>query len=461
MRYVSTRGAAPELGFADVLVAGLARDGGLYVPAEAPIFAADEWERLRPMAYVPMAIEVMWPFVEGDIERADFERIVADTYSTFSAPDVTPITPLTNGIHMLELWHGPTLAFKDVALQLVGRLFDHVLTKRDEHVFIIGATSGDTGSAAIDGVKNCERVKICIMHPAGRTSEVQRRQMTTVDSPNVFNIAIEGTFDDCQDLVKTLFADEEFRDEMRLSAVNSINWARVMAQVVYYCYASLHLGGSAEHPVDFTVPTGNFGNVYAAVIAKRMGAPVGRLIIASNSNDILTRFVDSGVMRQTGVVETLSPSMDIQVSSNFERFMFDVVGRDGAEVASRMAEFRSTGEIAFSPVEMADVRNWFAAASFDDDETTHLMAKAFANGVTLDPHTAVAVGAAKRFARGGTEMVVVGTAHPAKFPHAVERATGVHPQLPAHLSDLFERPEHFDVLPVDPELIKKYVRRIS
>ena len=461
MRYVSTRGAAPKLGFADVLLAGLARDGGLYVPAEVPVFSVETWEALRALAYVPLAVEVMWPFVEGDLERADFERIVADAYSTFSQDVVTPITPLTPGIHVLELWHGPTLAFKDVALQLVGRLFDHVLTQRNETAFIIGATSGDTGSAAIDGMKNCQRVQICIMHPAGRTSDVQRRQMTTVDSPNVFNLAVEGTFDDCQDLVKALFADEAFRDEMHLSAVNSINWARVMAQVVYYCYAGLQLGGTREHPVDFTVPTGNFGNVFAAVIARRMGAPVGRLIIASNSNDILTRFINTGVMRQTGVVETLSPSMDIQVSSNFERFLYDVCGRDGIEVARRMAEFRATGELAFSRDEMAEVRSWFAAASFDDDETLHLMADAYATGVMLDPHTAVAVGAAKRFAQTGTPMVVVGTAHPAKFPYAVERATGVSPRLPAHLADLFQRAERYDVVPADQLVIKKYVRSVS
>ena len=460
MRYVSTRGTAPELGFADVLLAGLARDGGLYVPAEIPRFDDARWDSMRDLAYVPMAVEVMWPFVEGDIERADFERIVTDAYASFSAPDVTPISHLSGDTYVLELWHGPTLAFKDVALQLVGRLFDHVLALRNERVFIIGATSGDTGSAAIDGVKNCDRVTIFIMHPAGRTSDVQRRQMTTVLEPNVFNLAVEGTFDDCQDLVKELFSDEVFRDEMHLSAVNSINWARVMAQVVYYCYASLRLGGTANHPVDFSVPTGNFGNLFAAVVAKRMGAPVGRLIIASNSNDILTRFVDSGVMRQTGVVETLSPSMDIQVSSNFERFLYDVCGRDGVQVADRMAQFRSTGEIVFSPSEMAEVRSWFAAASFDDDETTMLMADSFAHGVTLDPHTAVAVGAAKRFARAGTPMVVVGTAHPAKFPKAVERATGISPTLPAHLADLFDRPERYETVAVDVEEIEKYIRRI-
>ncbi|MGA1345676.1 MAG: threonine synthase, partial [Ilumatobacteraceae bacterium] len=341
MRYVSTRGDAPSLGFADVLLTGLAADGGLYVPETWPSLPA----AVPGADYAATAAAVMAPFVVSEdspeISAADLERLCREAYATFRHPAVAPLVQIDDRQWLLELFHGPTLAFKDIALQLVGRMFDHVLATRDERITIVGATSGDTGSAAIDGVRGCDRVDIVILYPAGRTSEVQRRQMTTVDASNVHAVAVEGTFDDCQDLVKAMFADAPFRDRLRLSAVNSINWARVMAQVVYYVTTARTLAG----PIDVTVPTGNFGNVLAGWIARRMGAGIDGLVVASNSNDILSRFINERDMSTTGVVPTLSPSMDIQVSSNVERLLFEMNGRDGAHTAAQLAGFRSSGRL--------------------------------------------------------------------------------------------------------------------
>jgi threonine synthase len=450
MKYVSTRGSAPVLGFSDVVLAGLATDGGLYVP--------ESWPTLPPIpngSYAELATHIFSPFIEGDIENDTMLRLARDAYATFRHPDVVPIVDLEPGHHIMELFHGPTLAFKDVALQLLGRLFDHILTARNEKVTIVGATSGDTGSAAIDGVKNCKNIDIVILYPAGRVSDVQRRQMTTVDSPNVRTVAIEGTFDDCQDLVKAMFNHAEFREAQNLSAVNSINWARVMAQVVYYFEATRRING----PIDITVPTGNFGNVLSGWIAKNMGANIRHLIVASNQNDILTRFFESHSMTVTGVHPTLSPSMDIQVSSNFERLLFEMNNRDGAMTAQQLQRFRDRGALA---VEQDQFDQWiaptFRAARATDHDTLSTIRSVYeSTGMLIDPHTAVGVKAARDFAEDGVPMLTLATAHPAKFPDAVERATGERPTLPEHLADLFDRPERTTQLPNDLATVEAFV----
>ena len=454
MRYVSTRGVAPELGFTDALLAGLATDGGLYVPAS--------WPALPPAApgatYAQRAAQIMQLFVGDDVSPADLLRLSNDAYASFAHPAVVPLVQTGDHDFVQELFHGPTLAFKDVALQMVGRLFDLVLAQRNQRVTIVGATSGDTGSAAIDGVRNCANVDIVILFPNGRTSDVQRKQMTTVDSPNVRVVAVEGTFDDCQDLVKAMFNDLAFRERMQLSAVNSINWARVMAQVVYYVVATDRLRG----PVDFCVPSGNFGNVFSGWIAKRMGAPIGRLVVASNANDILTRFFNDNDMSAVPVTPSLSPSMDIQVSSNFERLLFEMNGRDGAMTGEQLDRFRSSGSLTVEADQRAEfIDDVFLAGRINDDETIATMRASHAGGgMLLDPHTAVGVCVAQRLRACGTLRgitVTLATAHPAKFPDAVERATGVRPPLPPHLADLFDREERFTVLPNDLATIEAYV----
>jgi threonine synthase len=450
VRYVSSRGAAPELGFADVLLAGLAADGGLYVPAEWPGLAVPD----GATTYAEVATEVMAPFVAPDLSRDELAPLVADAYATFDHPDVVPLRQLADGTWLLELFHGPTLAFKDVALQLVGRLFDHELTRRGQRVTVVGATSGDTGSAAIAALAGLPSVDVVILHPAGRVSEVQRRQMTTVDADNVRNVAVDGTFDDCQDLVKAMFADEPFRHAQRLAAVNSINWARVMAQLVYYVTAQRALGG----PVSFSVPTGNFGNVFAGYGAMRCGLPVRRLIVGSNRNDILTRFFATGTMAIEQVVPTLSPSMDIQVSSNLERLLFELNGRDGAALAELMTAFRSEGTVSFPAELLGRVSETFTGASVDDDATVATIRDVHErDGVLVDPHTAVGLAAARRVGLGDGPTVVLATAHPAKFPDAVEAATGIRPPLPDRLADLFERPERVELLANDLTAVESFV----
>jgi threonine synthase len=456
MQYVSTRGRAPELGFADVLLAGLADDGGLYVPSRWPHLPTVP----HGLGYADTAVMVMAPFVSADIDLDVLDTLCHEAYGTFRHPAVCPLVQVGDEEWILELFHGPTLAFKDVALQLVGRLFDHVLAARGRRVTIVGATSGDTGSAAIDGVKGCDNVDIVILYPAGRVSEVQRRQMTTVDSPNVHAVAVEGTFDDCQDLVKAMFGDAAFRDRYQLSAVNSINWARVMAQVVYYVTSAMSLGGGVGgRDVAFSVPTGNFGNVLAGWVAHQMGLPVDQLVIGSNRNDILTRFLHSGLMHTTTVVPTLSPSMDIQVSSNFERLLFELNHRDGGMTAEQLLHFRATGSLTVEPDQFDRMTALFAGARVDDEATTQVIADVHRElGMFVDPHTAVGLGAARLCRRDtGVPMITLATAHPAKFPDAVERATGVRPPLPDHLADLFERPERTGVLPNDLAAVQAFV----
>ncbi len=454
MRYVSSRGQAPELGFADVLLAGLANDGGLYMPAT--------WPALPNLTgvhdYPDVAAAVMAPFVGDDLTPAVMVDLCREAYGTFRHPAVVPLVQIDERQWLLELFHGPTLAFKDVALQLVGRMFDRVLAEQGRRITIVGATSGDTGSAAIDGVKHCENVDIVILYPAGRTSDVQRRQMTTVDSPNVHTVAIDGNFDDCQDLVKEMFGDAGFRDELQLSAVNSINWARVMAQIVYYVTASQTL---ATAPT-FCVPTGNFGNVLSGWIARRMGAPIHDFIVASNSNDILTRFINDGDMSTREVIATLSPSMDIQVSSNFERLLFEMNGRDGGLTAEQLGRFRASGRLDIEADQRADfIEGTFRAASFDDAQTLDEIRRVHADtGLLIDPHTAAGTAAARAIG-GDRPIITLSTAHPAKFPDAVEQATGVRPALPAHLADLFDLPERTEHLANDLVDVQAFVRSVA
>jgi threonine synthase len=395
-------------------------------------------------------------FVGDEIPADTFAAMCADAYSTFDHPAVVPLVQIDDEQFVQELFHGPTLAFKDVALQLVGRLFEYVLSQQGRRVTIVGATSGDTGSAAIDGVKNCAHADIVILYPHGRTSDVQRRQMTTVNSPNVHVVAIDGSFDDCQDLVKAMFNDVEFRDRMNLSAVNSINWARVMAQIVYYVTATDHLRGE----INFCVPSGNFGNIFSGWIAKRMGAPIGKLLVASNANDILTRFFIDNDMSTRTVVPSLSPSMDIQVSSNFERLLFEINGRDGGLTAEQLQRFRASGSLSIEADQRADyIDGVFAAARLDDDETLDVIRRTHTSiGMLLDPHTAVGVGAVARMRSSlAGPIVTLATAHPGKFPDAVERATGIRPQLPARLADLMERPEYITQLPNDLGAVEQFV----
>ena len=462
MRYLSTRDARtpPErLSFEDVLLAGLAPDGGLYVPEAWPRLDADALRRMRGHSYAEIAATVVAPFLGSAIEPNALKSLVAGAYAGFGHAAVAPLKQLGPELWLMELFHGPTLAFKDYALQLVGPLFDAVLARRRRRVTIIGATSGDTGSAAIEACRDRAAIDIFILYPEGRISEVQRRQMTTVAAANVHAIAIAGSFDDCQDLVKAMFADAEFRRTYGLSAVNSINWARIMAQVVYYVAAAVALG-APERPVSFAVPTGNFGNVYAAHVARRMGLPIAELVIGTNRNDILARFINQGTMTIEPVVPSLSPSMDIQVSSNFERLLFELKGRNGAAVAAAIGDFRKTGTLPPDEQAWRAARALFAAFRVDDEATRRSIAETFrTTGELIDPHSAVAVAAAKAARRDpSVPMVALASAHPAKFPEAVVEATGVRPPLPARLADLMQRPERRPRLPKDLRAVEDYVR---
>jgi threonine synthase len=451
---VSTRGSCPPVGFDGALLGGLAPDGGLFVPESWPSID------VHPSAdrYVDVAVEVLAPYVAPVLARDELHAMVEDAYSTFTHPDVCPVRPLGD-VWLLELFWGPTLAFKDVALQLVGRMMDRELTRRDERATILVATSGDTGSAAIEACRGRERVDIVVLHPAGRVSEVQRRQMTTVDEPNVHNVAVDGDFDTCQDLVKAAFADAALRRDLSLSAMNSINWARVMAQVVYYVTSAAAVAPDGS-PVSFSVPTGNFGNVLAGWVAAQGGLPVDRLVVGSNRNDVLTRWIDSGVMELHDVEPSLSPSMDIQVSSNVERYLWELYGRSGTVVAEAMADLRAHGRLDVGEARMERVRSTFAGVRVDDDATLAEIARVHAEtGVLVDPHTAVALVAAREVpSTPGVPRIVLSTAHPAKFPDAVERATGIRPALPDHLADLLDRPERLTPLPADPDVLADFLR---
>ncbi len=460
IRYISTRGHAPTLSFEDAVLAGLASDGGLYVPDSIPAFSMAEIAGLQSLSYPELAYAIISRFVDGTIAPEMLERIIADSYKSFRHASVAPLTQLDAHTFVLELFHGPTLAFKDFALQFLGRLLDSILEKRKLKATVIGATSGDTGSAAIAGCAGRGNMDIFILHPKGRVSDVQRRQMTTYADANVHNLAVSGTFDDCQDIVKSLFADETFRKAQGLAAVNSINWARILAQVVYYFYAALALGAPSR-AVSFSVPTGNFGDVYAGYIAKRMGLPIAQLIIATNRNDILTRCLNTGTYGMDTVTPTLSPSMDIQVSSNFERLLFDLHDRDGNAIDTLMRDFKKNRSFTLSPEVQARFRAEFSSASVSDEDTLTAIAQTCQmNGYLLDPHTAVGLVAGQRCkADTGTPLVVLATAHAAKFPDAVKKACGVHPELPSHLADLFEREERMTEIAADAAAIKSYIAK--
>ena len=461
MRYVSTRGEAPARDFPGVLLAGLAEDGGLFVPETWPSLAAAEWRAMRGLPYPELAARIVGLFTGGTIPEAALRRMTEEAYASFNHPAVAPLVQLDTRTFALELFHGPTLAFKDMAMQLLGRLFDHVLAERGERVTIVGATSGDTGSAAIEACRDRANIDIVILHPQGRTSEVQRRQMTTVLSSNVHNLAVEGDFDTCQDLVKAMFADAPFRREMNLSAVNSINWARVAAQIPYYAYAALALG-APDRPVAVSVPTGNFGNVLAAWAARKMGLPIERLIISSNRNDILPRFFTANDMSARPVEPSLSPSMDIQVSSNFERLLFELLDRDPAATARAMRSFRESGRMPVPDAAWRRAAELFRGVALDDTGTLEEMRRVHAaTGWLPDPHSATATHAARALAPEdpAIPVIVAATAHPAKFPDAAEQAVGFRPALPPHLADLFTREERLELLPGDLAQVEAAVRR--
>jgi threonine synthase len=458
MKYVSTRGKAPVLNFEEVLLAGLASDGGLYVPETYPQFSHEEIASWSGLSYSDVAIKVISPFVAGCIPQPELEAIIRDTYTTFRHPAVTPLVQLDSNEWVLELFHGPTLAFKDVALQLLGRLLDAVLAKRHERVVIMGATSGDTGSAAIEGCRRCENIDIFILHPHQRVSEVQRRQMTTVLAPNIHNIAVQGNFDDCQQMVKDSFADQSFLDGKPLVAVNSINWARIMAQVVYYFYAAVQLGGP-HRAMQFSVPTGNFGDIFAGYVAKRMGLPIAQLIIATNRNDILHRFMSGNRLEKTELMHTLSPSMDIMISSNFERMLFELHDRDGAAIDRLMADFKN-GAVSIDSARFVKARELFASLAVDDEQTCKTIADVLAESeYLLDPHSAIGVEAARRCKQSKSlPVITLATAHPAKFPEAVRKAGYPQdPPLPLHMKDLFEREERCTVLPKDLKAVQQFM----
>jgi threonine synthase len=457
MHYISTRGNASNLDFRGVTLAGLASDGGLYVPQVWPRFTVDEIAAMRGLPYVDLAAKVMAPFTAGSLTEAELRDLCAAAYGSFSHDAVTPLVQLDGQHWLLELFHGPTLAFKDVALQLLGQLFERFLTGTETKLTIVGATSGDTGSAAIHAVAGREQIEIFMLHPEGRVSDVQRRQMTTVLAPNVHNIAIAGSFDDAQAMVKRMFGDSEVTSQLTLSAVNSINWARLMAQVVYYFWAALRLG-APERPVAFSVPTGNFGDVFAGYVAAQMGLSVERLIVATNVNDILHRALAKGDYSIGEVTPTAAPSMDIQVSSNFERLLYDLEGRDGSTTAARMKWFEQMGKMVLSS-DMRRKAALFASARADSAEMSGAMRWAWDHcGQIIDPHTAIALHAARE---GGIAadipVVTLATAHPAKFREAVERATGIRPSLPARVGNLFDREERFISLPGDYAAVRDHV----
>ena len=456
MRYISTRGTAPALDFPTVTLAGLAPDGGLYVPDAWPTLDRATIAGLQGRSYAETAAIVMQPFVGDAIAPDDLLALCRTAYGRFSHAAVTPLVQLDERHWLLELFHGPTLAFKDVAMQMLGLLFERFLAGTGKHLTVIGATSGDTGSAAIDALAGREGVDVFMLHPQGRVSDVQRRQMTTVLAPNIHNIAIEGSFDDAQALVKAMFALPALADRFTLSAVNSINWARLMAQIVYYFYAAARLG-APERAVAFSVPTGNFGDVFAGYVAARMGLPIARLVVATNVNDILHRALSTGDYSAGTVVPTPSPSMDIQVSSNFERLLFDLGDRDGAATAAAMRGFEANRALAIPAAQRAEAARLFTSARVDLDEMALAMRWAHdAAGQVIDPHTAIGLSAARALP-DDTPVVTLATAHPAKFGDAVERATGVRPALPARVGDLFERQERYDVLPATLDAVSAYV----
>jgi len=448
VRYVSTRGEAPALPFEGALLAGLARDGGLTMPEAWPQLSPTEIAMLAGLDYAEAAYRIMRPYLEGDPSLADLEAVLDEAYAGFHHPAIAPLRQIGPASWLLELFHGPTLAFKDLAMQVVARLMDRALARRGARATVVGATSGDTGAAAIEAFRGLDMIDIFILHPKGRVTEVQRRQMTSAREPNVHNIAVEGTFDNCQGLVKALFNDAGLRDALSLTGVNSINFARILAQIVYYFTSAVALG-SPYRAVSFAVPTGNFGDIFAGYAARAMGLPVARLVIATNLNDSLPRALSTGIYEPRGVIATSSPSMDIQLASNFERLLFELAGRDGARVRARMDELRRTGAFHLEAGELAEMRALFAAHSIDEHETGMTIRSLFDEaGVMIDPHTAVGLAAAAKESVG-TPMIVLSTAHAAKFPEVIERALGRLPEQPERLKAKLDQEERLTVLPND------------
>ncbi|MDQ2892765.1 MAG: threonine synthase [Pseudomonadota bacterium] len=456
MRYVSTRGAAPTLDFRGATLAGLASDGGLYLPDTWPTLSRDAIAGLAGLSYAETAARVMAPFVGDSLAEGELLALCETAYGRFSHAAVTPLVQLDHDQWLLELFHGPTLAFKDVALQLLGLLFERFLRGTDQRLTIIGATSGDTGSAAIDAVAGREGIDIFMLHPEGRVSDVQRRQMTTVLSPNVHNIAIRGDFDTAQGIVKAMFNDAGFAGRFQLSAVNSINWARLMAQVVYYFYAAVRLGGP-DRAIAFSVPTGNFGDVFAGYVAARMGLPIAKLIVATNVNDIIARALATGDYSRRAVEQTPTPSMDIQVSSNFERLLFDLGARDGHAIAAQMHGFEASGAMRLTNAQREGAAALFASDRVDRDDMAIAMRWAHDQaGQVIDPHSGIALAAARR-SDLDAPIVTLATAHPAKFGDTVERATGLRPALPRRVGDLFDREERYDTVDATFAAVSDYV----
>ncbi|WP_375458773.1 threonine synthase [uncultured Enterovirga sp.] len=461
MLHISTRGEAPALSFTDAMLAGLARDGGLYVPETWPSLGRTEIAAFAGRPYPEVAAAVLRRLTGGEFADADLVRMIDDAYAGFRHPATCPLVQIGDGLFVQELFHGPTLAFKDVAMQLLGRMMESALAARGRRATIVGATSGDTGSAAVAAFEGSSRVDVFILYPHGRVSDVQRRQMTTIAAENIHTVAIEGSFDDCQAIVKALFGRTAFRDEMQLSGVNSINWARIAAQAVYYVTAAVALG-SPHRPVSFAVPTGNFGDVLAGWVAKRMGLPIERLVIATNANDILARTLATGRYEVTAVVPTTSPSMDIQVSSNFERLLFEAHGRDPEAVRRLMAGLAQSGSFAIADAPLAAIRAEFEGHAVPESEVENEIGRTWREaGYLLDPHTAIAVRAARAHLAADPHVPVVAlaTAHPAKFPDAVLRASGMRPALPPHLAELMTQPERITILPNDPAAVEAHIRR--
>jgi threonine synthase len=460
MQHISTRGEAPTMTFCDTLLAGLARDGGLYIPQTIPQFSKENLSSLAGQSYIDTAEAVLTPLIDGDISKGDFRPMLERAYHAFRHPSVCPLVQIDDNLFVLEVFHGPTLAFKDIAMRLLGQMMDHILKRRGQRATIVGATSGDTGSAAIDAFMGLDQVDVFILYPHGRVSEVQRRQMTTPHAANVHALAIDGTFDDAQALVKAMFNHHAFRDSVGLSGVNSINWGRIAAQIVYYVTSALSLG-APHRPVSFSVPTGNFGDVLAGFIAKQMGLPVTNFCIATNQNDILVRTLNTGRYEVTGVDATVSPSMDIQVSSNFERLLFEAYDRDAAKIRGLMASLAQSKSFDVEDEPLARIRADFSAEAVNEQETLDEMRHTYQKaGYLLDPHTAVGSAAARRRLKidRHTPQIVVGTAHPAKFPDAVEKAVGFRPALPPHMADLYERKEYMTRIANDQSAIETFIR---
>lgn len=457
MRYISTRGQAPALSFEDAMLTGLARDGGLYVPESVPTISKADIAAMAGLSYEEVAFRIMRPFVGDTFSDAEFTDIIARAYANINHAARAPLVQIAPNHFLLELFHGPTLAFKDFAMQLIGQLFQSALNRRGERVTIVGATSGDTGSAAIEAFRGLDAVDVFILYPHGRVSEVQRRQMTTPSESNVHALAMDGDFDDCQSKLKDMFNDFTFRDEVRLAGVNSINWARVLAQVVYYFTSAVALG-APHRPISFTVPTGNFGDIFAGYIARRMGLPIEKLVVATNQNDILHRTLTTGSYTPTGVTPSISPSMDIQVSSNFERVLFDAYDRDGAAITQLMDELKNGG-FKISQGALQHLQDLFVSGRASEDETRATIKSIYeSTGEILCPHSAVGVKVAADHL-GTTPMVTLATAHPAKFPDAVEAATGIRPPLPKHMAGLYERPERVTRVENDLDAVETLIRK--